>query len=218
LITGILDYSLIHSKPMNRACLTKNTNLHEQNQHASSIRPLKNNYVRMKKLILSSVALSAMLFLFNSCAKETKTEFTDEQKATIQKEVKDQWDKQRSTIGQLNFDTWSEFVSNEFISGIGPTNYIPARTAWMDTIKNSYSLRERHQSELLDRTVTALTPDLALGTQIAIWDNWFKNGDYRKVKGSTTILWKKEPDGWKIIYVHESRMAILEEKLANSPQ
>ena len=42
---------------MNRACLAKNTtelasstklNLHEQNQHASSIRPIKNNFVRMK--------------------------------------------------------------------------------------------------------------------------------------------------------------------------
>jgi len=33
---------------MNRACLTKNANLHEQNQHASSIRPIKNNFVRMK--------------------------------------------------------------------------------------------------------------------------------------------------------------------------
>jgi predicted peptidase len=44
---------------MNRACFTKNTNLHEQNQHASSparagqaIRPLKNNFVRMKKQVL----------------------------------------------------------------------------------------------------------------------------------------------------------------------
>jgi len=172
----------------------------------------------MKKLILSSVALVTILLFFSSCAKDTKTELTDEQKTTIQKEVKDQWEKQRSTIRQLNFDTWSEFISNDFISGIGPTNYTPSRTAWMDTIKKGFSLRERHQSELLDETVTALTPDLAIGTQIAIWDNWWKNGDYRKVKGSTTILWKKEPDGWKIIYVHESRLAILEEKLVNSPQ
>ena len=37
---------------MNRACLAKNKNLHEQNQHASSIRPIKNNFVRMKKTLL----------------------------------------------------------------------------------------------------------------------------------------------------------------------
>jgi ketosteroid isomerase-like protein len=68
---------------------------------------------------------------------------------------------------------------------------------------------------LLDQKITALTPDLALGTQVVIWENWWKNGDYRKVKGATTNLWKKGPDGWKIIYVHESRLAILEEKLVS---
>ena len=172
----------------------------------------------MKKLIFFGVAFATMFFLFSSCSKGTKTELTVEQKATIQKEVKDQWEKQRTTIRQLNFEGWSEFVSNEFIAGIRATNYELSRTAWMDTIKKSFLLRERHQSELLEETITALTPDLAIGTQIAIWDNWWKNGDYRKVKGSTTVLWKKEPDGWKIIYVHESRLAILEEKLVNALQ
>jgi hypothetical protein len=33
---------------MNRACFSKHTSLHEQNQHASCIRPFKNNPVRMK--------------------------------------------------------------------------------------------------------------------------------------------------------------------------
>jgi len=37
---------------MNRACLAKNANLHEQKQHASSIRPIKNNFVWMKKAVI----------------------------------------------------------------------------------------------------------------------------------------------------------------------
>jgi len=56
---------------MNRACLSKNTNLHEQNQHASSlpagqagIRPIKNNFVRMKKLLFFTV----VVFLFQGAA------------------------------------------------------------------------------------------------------------------------------------------------------
>jgi len=36
---------------MNRACLAKNSNLHEQKQHASSIRPIKYNFVRMKSTL-----------------------------------------------------------------------------------------------------------------------------------------------------------------------
>jgi peroxiredoxin len=41
---------------MNRACLANNSNLHEQNQHASSIRPIKSNFVRMKKIFSLLVA------------------------------------------------------------------------------------------------------------------------------------------------------------------
>jgi uncharacterized protein (TIGR02145 family) len=42
---------------MNRACLTKKINLHEQNQHASSILPIKINFVRMKRLFAIIVAV-----------------------------------------------------------------------------------------------------------------------------------------------------------------
>ena len=49
---------------MNRACLAKNTNLHEQNQHASSIRPIKSNFVRMKKVIKITGILVCMAVLF----------------------------------------------------------------------------------------------------------------------------------------------------------
>ena len=45
---------------MNRACLAKNTNLHEQKQHASSIRPIKNNFERMKKS-LTVIAIVCLL-------------------------------------------------------------------------------------------------------------------------------------------------------------
>jgi len=59
---------------MNRACLSKNTtelasstklNLHEQKQHASSIRPIKNNFIRMKKglLILTVVLMIPLIRL-----------------------------------------------------------------------------------------------------------------------------------------------------------
>ena len=45
---------------MNRACLTKNTNLHEQNQHASSIRPIINKFVRMKRIMIFLIVLAVL--------------------------------------------------------------------------------------------------------------------------------------------------------------
>jgi len=58
---------------MNRACLTKNTNLHEQNQHASSIRPIKNNNKRMKKGLIF-LMLIFMLPLIRLTAQSTNLE------------------------------------------------------------------------------------------------------------------------------------------------
>jgi hypothetical protein len=64
---------------MNRACLAKNTNLHEQKQHASSIRTIKNNFVRMKKYELTLFAL--ILLAGTSC--HEKIDIEKEKKAII---------------------------------------------------------------------------------------------------------------------------------------
>jgi len=64
---------------MNRACLAKDVSLHEQKQHASSIRPIKNNFVRMKMtftLILLALlvsTLSAQEKHDSTSVKKTKT-------------------------------------------------------------------------------------------------------------------------------------------------
>jgi starch-binding outer membrane protein, SusD/RagB family len=50
---------------MNRACFSQNTILHEQNQHASCIRPIKNNFIRMKLSIRSIIVLIVSLQLFS---------------------------------------------------------------------------------------------------------------------------------------------------------
>ena len=64
---------------MNRACFSKNANLHEQNQHASSpamagqaIRLLKNNFVRMKRIV---ALLFSVFFIIHSgfCQQDSKT-------------------------------------------------------------------------------------------------------------------------------------------------
>ncbi len=58
---------------MNRACTSRNANLHEQNQHASSIRPLKMNFVRMKSILLLSLAVLALFR--NAFAQESVDQF-----------------------------------------------------------------------------------------------------------------------------------------------
>ena len=51
---------------MNRACFFKNTNSYERRQHASYIRPLKNNFVRMKNSRLTCKMLLILAALISS--------------------------------------------------------------------------------------------------------------------------------------------------------
>jgi hypothetical protein len=166
----------------------------------------------MKKLVILT---TIMALFFSSCAKNTTTELTAEQKATIEKEVLNQYNKNVSAIGQLSFDLWSEFISkDEFISHISGTRGITyGYSAWADSIKVSFGRRTRHQTQQLDVKITVLNPDLALVTSVAIWENWYQNGRYRKSNGKATYLYKKEQDGWKYIHVHESTL-LLEETSA----
>jgi hypothetical protein len=56
---------------MNQACLAKNINLHDQKQLANSLRPIKNNYVRMKTILRLSMYFVIMLITF-SCYSNKK--------------------------------------------------------------------------------------------------------------------------------------------------
>ena len=126
---------------MNRACFTKNTNLHEQNQHASSIRPLKNNLVRMKILIMSLVLLMAAHQV--SGQRRSKTEAKD----TTQMDPKDaQIDSLMKSSKSLSLQLDS--VSGELVKYVGLYDAIkenvlhykfdPTRSAYLiDSLKAS---------------------------------------------------------------------------------
>jgi copper chaperone CopZ len=59
---------------MNLTCLAKSTNLHEQNQHASSIRPVINNIVRMRTIkLFFAIALLIAIGTTVSAQTGTKT-------------------------------------------------------------------------------------------------------------------------------------------------
>jgi len=167
----------------------------------------------MKKIIF----LTSIIALFLcSCAKNTSTELTAEQKATIEKEVRDQYDTRISYINELNYEAISaDFSKDGFISSISDGD-IRSTTyeEFYNTGKSNWSLRERQYVEPLEVQVTALSPNLALLTWTRIWETWFKNGDYRKDKSVSTQLYKKELEGWKIIHMHQSG-TVIEEKLAD---
>ncbi len=131
--------------------------------------------------------------------------FMDVDKKTMGKEVGDQFTLLISAINQSNAEAWQEFYSRkQFLSAIVNTDQYVTRSAWVDTITQYFSMREGQQVEPFDVHVTALTPDLALLTSQERCEMWPKDGKDFKLKHVITMLWKKEPEGWKILHSHES--------------
>jgi len=133
--------------------------------------------------------------------------FTEPEKEAIQKEVQDQFNQLVFAINRLNAGAWSDFYSrDDFLSTIAGTDYYATRSAWVDSITNYFSTRERQHIEPLEVRVTALTSNIALMTSEEKTQMWLKSGDNIKSRHVFTMIWKKEQDGWKILHSHESWM------------
>lgn len=154
----------------------------------------------------------ACILLIGICCTNQSTELTDEQKATIISEVGNQMEKIRSTINQLDIDAWSEYWSeDEFISVSSGMNYFNNRSTWVDSVAYWWSFLESRSIEPIERSVTPLTPELALATRIVEGEDITKNGEQRSFTALVTVVWKKETNGWKIINTHESWQDVIEE-------
>jgi len=146
----------------------------------------------------------ALLVLSLGCQPQQRT-LTDAQSKAIGTEVRNQFDQLVSAIDQLDADAWSRFYSkDDFVSAMVGTDYYGTRGEWVDTITKYFSMTERQSIEPLQVRVTALAPDLALMTSQEKGQIRSKAGDRGAFEHAFTMIWKKEPDGWKIIHSHES--------------
>ena len=155
----------------------------------------------MKKYLLT---IAASIFMaLTSC--QRNAELTDEQKVSVGKEVEVQSAEVISVLNQLDLDAWSEYWSNDgFISVYSGTNYFTSRSAWVDSVKYWWSLRKGQHMKIIENKFTVLAPNVVLNTGVSDFEILLKNGEQINGPVLTTLLWKKEESGWKIIHLHES--------------
>lgn len=148
--------------------------------------------------------IPVILLVLTSC--KGKTDLTDNQKASIVTEIENIHGALIANLGKLDIDLWTEpWSKNEFVAASSGVNYFRTLNEFRDSVKYWFSLRERQQVEIVERNIKVLAPDLVLLTCILNWEIQFKNGEQANNSNSlTTVLWKKESEGWKGICLHES--------------
>lgn len=150
------------------------------------------------------IFLVFLVVLLLGCQKQQQT-LTAAEKEAIRKEVKSRFNDLIFAINQRDAVAWSKYYSNDdFVSAIVSTDYYASRTVFVDSITTFFSKRERQHVEPLEIRVFELAPDLALLTSEEKAEMLARSGKLIKAKHVFTMVWKKEPDGWKIVHSHES--------------
>ncbi len=157
----------------------------------------------MKSLYISFFVF--ILVTLIGCQQQPQQSFTDTDKEAIKKEVKELFAKQIEAINKKDVEAWASFFSkDEFNVAIAGPEVYPTRSAWVDTIKTYFSMREFQKMAPLKVEVTPLAANIALMTSQNTVVMKLKEGPTYSSKHVYTMIWKKEKEGWKILHSHES--------------
>jgi hypothetical protein len=159
----------------------------------------------MKKLIFSSAALAAILFLFSSCAQETKTELTDKQKEVIIDEVKQVFEYILGGIENRDAErAFSAFTKNTKLLQEG---YIITD---LEKEKNGYKENFSKPGPKTKVTCDPLYFDILDANTVLVTTI----GSIASIENTNpaeqpwviayTMLFKKESEGWKVHNMHMS--------------
>jgi len=130
---------------------------------------------------------------------------TAAEKKSVEDGVKERFERFVAAVNAMELAAWADFYSNAgFLSAIAGTEYCGSKKAWVEMIKGYFSVRESQNITPVAMRVVALAPDLALMTSEEQTSMRLKEGGENAAKHAFTMLWKKEPEGWKILHSHES--------------
>ena len=157
----------------------------------------------MKKHLLFFVLL---LSIFYSACKTQCPPLTDSQKADIEKQIQELWDKLTIPILKADADGYAPFVSSdEFIASYeGGTLALRSKTELIDTLRAWFSNRKSNEFQQKTVKITVLAENLVVLDQLCILQINFKDDTMMRLNDAISFIFKKETSGWKVIHAHES--------------
>lgn len=160
--------------------------------------------MRRVSLLYISLALLAL-----SCSNVTEPELTDQAKESIAKEIQNQYAELVTNLKELDVGIWSQYWnSDDFLGASSGVYYFSDFTTFKDSVAYYFSLRERQEVKPYRVDIAILGPDLALLRSGTIWNISLNNGAVIKADALASLLWQKEDEEWKIIYLHENWLDI----------
>ncbi|MBN2432928.1 MAG: nuclear transport factor 2 family protein [Acidobacteria bacterium] len=145
-----------------------------------------------------------LLLMLAGCQSPTAPP-TGEEDVNIRQEVTAQFKGLVDAVNRIDSQAWADYYSvDEYVSAFVSTDYYGTRREWVDTITRYFAQREFQHMDIQEIRVIPFTTELALMTSREKTEMRVIGGETGMFRHGFTMLWKKEPAGWKIIHSHES--------------
>ena len=157
----------------------------------------------MKNRIFAVIFLSVCILFVPLVAQQV----TDAQKAEIEKilteahkEIVDGWN-------QLNGERFMKYISEDFQERVANGDIGPVGREGLNKLSEAFNKGRKSQKYIQDYLkVFVISPDSAYVIQAGGLSYVSQIDRHFGFTLATTFIWKKEQTGWKIIYIHDSRM------------
>ena len=152
----------------------------------------------MRRLALAALSLA---FLVTACQPAT-TELTEEQRATIEEEVRQMQDDAGDAYRALDFDRARSFLADDLRWAFSPVRFLtmedlePALRAYMSGISET-TLEDE------DSFVRVLGPDAAVYSWTSHETVVDVNGVSSSVRTAGTFVWARVDGVWKVVHGHQ---------------
>jgi ketosteroid isomerase-like protein len=153
---------------------------------------------------MKSIAFAVALMLLLFAVPVHSQTVTASQKAEIEKAVKEQMTKWYAAWDSLSAEAAKQVWSREkMIGSLRATGLLSDLEAISSGYKTTMENRKSNKVEISEILVYPFSPETALGISRGVWRVELKNGNITNYNFADTMIWVKEPGGWKL--VHEAQ-------------
>jgi len=155
-----------------------------------------------------SILLVAVISAVSVSCQQQSAVLTESERTEIQKQVRIQWEKKWEALNALDPEWLGLFSKREFLGYAHGGGTITSHEELVAQNKVWWGPRKEQSGELLQIRIHPLSADLALVDYTSNWQGADEDGRAWKYKCSNTLLYRREKEGWKMIYWHEQGQEI----------
>lgn len=131
-------------------------------------------------------------------------ELTEQRKSQIENQILNEWTKICTTVEQSDSDGYATFFSPDFILMSTNGSVFNSKKEYIDNVRHWFNTRKNTEINQENIVVTVLEEGIVLLDQESVFMVNYKDGTSQQVQHATTMVFKEETLGWKIIHGHES--------------